>query len=312
MDTSTCNDLFRGDNRTIAPILVEIVAEMRKWWPLTVRQVFYQAVARRVVSNKVAEYRRVSKILVLLRRRNLLRWDAIEDRTRITWEKRGISNVREFAAAQMESFMDPRYYHRCYVQAQDVYAEVATEKDALSSILTDAIWPYCTRLNVVRGQVSATMVNNMAARFKRAIQAGQSAVLVYLGDLDPSGVVIPKALVRNLHDHHDVDVELRRAALNPEQIRQYDLPESLDAAKTKDPNYRSWRDEYGNQKPVELDALHPQDLTDIVTAALEDAYDMTEFALQRAIEANERAQIRHIRRRVEDVLYTEFPEVFRP
>src|SRR5690606_5288667 len=161
----------------------------------------------------------------------------------------------------MERFMDWRYYHRCYVQRQNVYVEFATEKDALSKIVEDAVWTYCTRVNVVRGQVSATMVNEMAERFEEAAYRGQEPVLLYLGDLDPSGIAIPKALIRNMGDYHGVAVRLERVALLPQHVADFGLPVSVDAAKRTDNNYGAWVREYGAGQPaVELDALHPQQL----------------------------------------------------
>jgi len=301
---------FRSANREFARSLLEIIGDLREYWPLTVRQVYYQAVARLLVSNNLSEYQRTSKVLTKLRRGGLLRWDAIEDRTRRTVDKRGISDVRAFAAEQMETFMDWRYYHRCFVQDQEFYVEVATEKDALSSILEKAIWIYCTRLNVVRGQVSATMVKAMADRFTAATRQGQTPILLYLGDLDPSGVAIPKALERNLWEHHGVDVEVNRIGLNPDQVERYGLPQSLDAAKKTDPNYQSWLDEYGDQAPTELDALHPGDIERVTVAALQCTYDVGDMLMQERIEAKERELIQGVRLRVEDVLYTEFPSIF--
>lgn len=310
MGTSTHKELFRGFNREFSERLIGIVHGMDEYWPLTVRQVYYQAVAALLIENRQAEYKRVSKVLTTLRRDNRLPWHAIEDRVRRTIDKRGVSDVQAWASEQMESFMDWRYYHRCYVQEQSVYVEVATEKDALSSILERAVWSFCTRLNVVRGQVSATMVNSMAERYEKAVWMGKRPVLIYMGDLDPSGVSIPKALQRNLRDHHGIDVELIRAALNPGQVKAYGLPESLDAAKRSDPNYKAWASVYGNQSPVELDALHPIDLQDITRQALMQAYDMSGLEKQIAIEEEERRLITTIRRRVESVLYSEFPEIF--
>jgi hypothetical protein len=303
--------LFIGRNRQFAADLIKIVNDLRGYWPLTVRQAYYRAVAALLIPNAQNEYRRVSRILTDLRRNDLLPWHAIEDRTRRTIDKRGVPDLQTWAAEQMESFMDPRYYGRCYVQHQRVYVEVATEKDALASIVEEAVWMFCTRLNIVRGQVSATLVNAMAERFEKAAYRGRRPVLLYLGDLDPSGVAIPKALVRNMANHHGVEVELVRVGLNPDQVKMHCLPEDPEAAKTQDPNYSAWLAEYGDQAPVELDALHPATLTQIVQSALSATYDMSQVEAQKAREAEDREVIKVIRRRVEDVVFGEFPEVFR-
>jgi hypothetical protein len=303
-------ELFKGKNRELAAELIAIIGELRDYWPLTVRQTYYQAVSRLLIANKQSEYRKVSRLLTTLRRHDLLPWHAIEDRTRTTFGKRGMPNVGEYIQDAVQSFLDPDYYGRCYIQDQPVYVEVATEKDALSSIMSDAVWYFCTRLNIVRGQVSATMVNAMAERFDKAVMLGKRPVLLYLGDLDPSGVAIPKALIRNMEEWHSVEVELIRVALNPDQVTTYSLPVSLDAAKQDDPNYKAWLTEYGRQAPVELDALHPRDLTAITTAALESVYDMSSVDAHKAKEREERELLKQMRARVQDFIAAEWPEVF--
>ena len=309
-DQQALTALFKGANRELAQALIGITTDLRAYWPLTVRQVYYQAVSRLLVANRLNEYRRISRILTTLRRNDLLPWSAIEDRTRRTFDKRGMPNVMEYITSEMRTFLSPSGYGRCYIQDQDVYVEVASEKDALASILEEAVWPYCTRLNVVRGQVSATMVNAMAERFDKAIMLGKRPILLYLGDLDPTGAAIPKALIRNMADWHSVGAELRRVALNPEQVRQYNLPVSPDAAKEKDPNHSTWLREYGDQAPVELDAIHPRDLTRITQDALGAVYDMSEVQEQKRREAAERGLLKRMRQDVEAFVMERYRPVF--
>ena len=213
--------LFRGNNKAIAVAMAGIVHELRDWWPLTVRQAYYQCVTRGVFTNHDRNYQKTSKILTKLRRADLLPWRAIEDRTRRTIDKRGVANVQSFAGAQLSEFLDRRYYHRCYIQEQDVYAEVVIEKDALSMIVSDAVWMYCTRVAVIRGQSSATAINELAERMDKAIMKGKTPIILYAGDLDPTGIQIPKSVQNTLFTAHGLDVELRRIALNPDHRCAY-------------------------------------------------------------------------------------------
>ena len=73
-------DHFRGNNKAFAQQLIDIVNGLEDYWPLTVRQVFYQAVKDRYISNNVTEYRKVSRNLTKLRRADILPWDTITDR----------------------------------------------------------------------------------------------------------------------------------------------------------------------------------------------------------------------------------------
>jgi hypothetical protein len=240
----------------------------------------------------------------------LLHWEAIEDRTRRTTGKRGVSDVDRFIVDSINEFLKPEFYKRCYIQNQPIYVEVATEKDALAAILEDAVWMYCTRLNVVRGQVSATMVKDIAGRFDAALQRGKQPVLLYFGDLDPSGVAIPKALQRNLYDHHSIEARLIRVALNPQQVKEYNLPVSIDAAKEQDPNYTSWLEEYGQQMPVELDALHPRDLKALAESALQSVYDMADFDAQIKQEQQDRSRLQRMRVATLNFLSEQYPQYF--
>lgn len=308
--TSTAK-IFNRSTRGVAEGMVEIVTEMRPYWPLTIRQVYYQLVGKLVIINHIEQYRKVSRIGVKLRENDIIPWYAIEDRTRRTTGKRGWENVSEWLQSQFEGFCDPQRYGRCYVQNQDVYIEVSTEKDALSGIIELPLWRYCTRLNVVRGQVSATMVEQIAQRFDDAIMRGQEPILLHFGDLDPTGIAIPKAIERNLFDRHGVDAEVRRVALNPEQVREYGLPSSIDAVKEKDPNLKAWLREFGpEQHAVELDALHPDTLTKILRRELETTYNMDSFTQEQLNEDDDRELIREIRRNVQDYLHREYPMHF--
>jgi len=304
------NKLFNGRNRLLAPAVIEVVNGLRAYWPLTVRQIYYQCVSKLLIPNKKTAYKGMSKMCTTLRRNNLLPWGCIEDRTRRTTDKRGVSNLKEFIREQTESYLGWRYYHRCRVQEQEVYIEVATEKDALASIMEEVIWPYCVRLNIVKGQVGATMVKDMSKRYEKSIAQGLEPVLLYFGDLDPSGVAIPKALKRNLLDWHGVDVKLVRVALNVDQLAEYDLPMSIDAAKEDDPNYGAWIEEYGDTSPTELDALHPQQLENLVSSSIESHLDMESYREQMEIEKEEREELKDMRFRILDYAYQEYPGYF--
>lgn len=312
--TSTHNDvdhLFRGANRQLAISLIELVNSFEAYWPMTLRGFYYQAVSHLLVPNNLREYRRISKILAELRRADLVPWFAMEDKTRTTSDKRGEENVEGYIQRDLDQFLHPKFYQRCYIQNQPVYVELSVEKDALSDHVKDAAWRYCTRVSVTRGQVSATMLNEMAERFDKAIMRGLQPILLHFGDLDPTGVQIPKSIKSGLLEHHGLDVDVRSIALKPEHCRQFSLPQSLDAAKAGDPNYRRWVAEYGNQSPTELDALHPEHLKALVRDALESIYDVGEIDEQQQREEQERELLATMRRKTILFLREAFPDYMR-
>ncbi len=302
---------FNSQTRHAAEGFLKVVSDLKLFLPLTVRQIFYQLVAGLVVGNNIGEYHKVSRIGTKLRILELVPWDAIEDRTRRTTEKRGLDNLQAFLREQIEVFCNPQYYKRCYIQEQAIYCEVTTEKDALSRIIEEETYWFCTRLNIIRGQVSTTMTEQIATRLDKAIMKGQKPVILHFGDLDPSGIAIPKALQRNILERHNIDVEVKTIALTIDQVEKYNLPLSVDAIKPKDPNYGAWLEKYGRyQSPVELDALHPDIIQKIIREALSSVYDMDQYETQKNKELKERNTLKIIRNDVQTYLYGAYPEYF--
>ena len=74
--------LFRGSNRELALMVVETIHGLSEYWPLTVRQVYYQLVAALAIQNALGEHKRILKMVITLRRESLLPWEAVEVRTR--------------------------------------------------------------------------------------------------------------------------------------------------------------------------------------------------------------------------------------
>lgn len=302
--------MFRGKNAVLATRLIDIVEGLTDYWPVTVRQVYYQAVAKLYIRNNINRYGAVSKILTKLRRADIIPWNAIEDRTRRTIDKQGVSSADQFFTQHCDYFLNINYFHLCRVIDQPNYIELATEKDALSSILEEAVRWHCVRLNVVRGQVSATMVNQMAERFEEAAYRGKEPVLIYFGDLDPSGVQIPRALINNMRTEHQIDVRLVRAGLNPEQLKQYKLPQSMDAAKASDPNIKMWRREFPGVPPTEIDALHPAELKRLAVDSLETELDMSLFDSRDEQEKIDMQRLDRIRNRTLAVAHQQYNAEF--
>lgn len=301
--------LFRNRRAVIAQQIVEVITGLEKWWPLTVRQVYYRLVALHGLPNKLSSYKTTSQVLTTLRRHDLVLWAAIEDRGRRSI-KHGVDGLQTFVAKQAETFLHPDWYRRCKVQSQPVHIEVSTEKEALSTIFERALADYCVRLNVVRGHLSATMVNQIAGRLVTAHDRGQELLLLHFGDFDPSGVTIPRAMQKNLKRHHGIDARLEMCALTPAQIRRYKLPSDPGAVKRSDPNCRAFLEEFGNDAAaVELDALEPELLIKLIRTSVESHLDMEEVGLQRKLELADEERLRLMRRDVLALLAKKHPDL---
>lgn len=293
-EQSEIGALFRGNTRkVIVPAIIEVVDELEDYHPLTVRQVFYQLVSREIIPNNDASYKNISRVLTVLRRNDLVDWDAIEDRSRRMVNKRGITDLEQYLKRYADDLF--QNYQRCYVQNQGNYCEVWTEKDALSGIITEAVWMYCTKIVVCRGNLSSDFLHKYAVRAEAAEKRGQTPIILYVGDFDPTGLRIPVSIIDGLKKHHRLTVRLHRVALNKNEIEKYDLPSSVEAIKEKDPNY-DWFIQQGGDVAVELDALHPQDLTELITDSLDRHLDLEDMDEQKKIEAIERKKLKMLER----------------
>lgn len=278
-----------------------VVEENREYHPLTVRQVFYQLVGKEFISNNQGSYKKISNDLTHLRLAGIVSWYAIEDRSRRISGKRGYESVEDYISVFINQF-DPRFYHRCLIQSQLKHVEVWIEKDALSSIVEDVVWPYCLRVVVCRGHSSTTFIRQYAERARSAIEGGKQPVILYFGDLDPSGIECFEAAQRSLENKHKVSgIIYKRISLNPEHLDLYNLPDSVDAIKESDPNYKKYVSRFG-RVAVELDALHPKDLQNLVRESIRDELDLSEVNAQKEIEQIERQKIVGIKDAVKEVI----------
>jgi len=227
-----------------------------------------------------------------------LPWKALEDRVRRVSQKRGWPDHSEFVEAHMDAFLEG--YERCYVQDQERYVELWTEKDALSLVFERVARPYCIRAVTCRGYQSVTFLDGFRRRAKAAMKQSQTPVILYFGDLDPSGVQMLEATKQTLEDEMGCcGVEYVRVALNPYQISN--LPNDPTAVKTSDMRYKSYIERFGNVA-VELDALHPQTLQEMAVRAIESQFDMKRFQEQKEIEKMERKNLAIKKRKIFELL----------
>lgn len=300
--TALVEENFRGWNKeTLAPWIFSTIADMDEYWPLTVRQVFYQLVAGLLIENSQNSYKKVSVALTKLRRLGIVPWGIIEDRTRRLTEKKGDADLETYIRRYTSGFFNG--YDRCLVQNQENYVEIFTEKDALTRLIEDVAWVYCVRIVVIRGQISATFLQDYADRAKKAISNGRHPVILYFGDLDPSGCRIPISIVSKLATQHDLKaggVTLDRIALNRAQVDEYKLPHSFDSIKIKDPNYEWYVKKYG-RLAVELDALHPEKLQTLVKYGLGRHLDIEDMKMQQGVEAKERDKLERLHERFREI-----------
>lgn len=232
---------------------------MSQGYVLTLRQLYYQLVARDLIPNTFQSYKRVGDIVSRGRMAGFIDWDMIEDRVRTPRSRSHWDSPAEILRSASKQ------YYRSRWDSQPDYLEVWVEKDAVSNIVE----PVCREFDVTfmanRGYSSQSAMYHAGVRFIARADRKRREV-IYLGDHDPSGI----DMVRDIHDRLDVFtegvyVDVNRVALNMDQIEQFRPPEN--PAKITDSRYWDYVDRYGGSS-WELDALEPSVLSRIVRGAI--------------------------------------------
>lgn len=211
--------------------IIDVTERLRDYWPLTLRQIFYRLVAAGALQNQRSKYQALSVLCSQMRKDSELSWSVMEDRTRTVSDKKGFQDQATFLKQELDSFLVG--YSRCLVQQQENYVELWVEKDALSSIFYNAAWPYCIRVLTCKGHPSTSSLQEYASRAEEAQKQGRQPVVIYGGDLDPSGWQIPITAEKILKNDFGINAIFDRFALNSEQVQKYNLPHSPDAIKKK-------------------------------------------------------------------------------
>jgi hypothetical protein len=213
----------------ILPEIISIINSFREYWPLTLRQIYYQLVAKELILNNKNEYKSLSRMLTTARENNKISWDCMHDRTRIFFEKPVEMDANNFIKWQSKAFLNEHSYFRDLMQEQLKYIEIWIEKDALYSLFEKVCIKHCIPLVVCKGYPSTTFKNNYINRSK----CDKDNLILYFGDMDASGLNIfdtTKEYFGNKLNNFKMD----RIALNKEQISKYKLPASPDAIKVND------------------------------------------------------------------------------
>ncbi len=247
---------FRKDKLILIDKINEVIRNyMQQGYNLTLRQVYYQLVARAMIENNERSYKNIGNLISDARLAGLIDWNAIEDRTR---NMRGNSH---WATPGSIINSAANSYHLDHWEGQEHYVEVWVEKDALIGI----VGQICGQLDVnffsCRGYVSQSEMWSAAQRLKRRQDQGQNVVLLHLGDHDPSGKDMSRDIQDRLRIFETYEVEFHRLALNMSQIEKYNPPPN--PAKLTDSRATQYIDEYGYDS-WELDALEPQVISDLI------------------------------------------------
>lgn len=229
-------------------------------YSLTLRQLYYQFVARGWLENRQKEYDKLGSLISDARMAGWIDWEAIEDRTRYL---RGVPTVSS-AGHAIQKARD--VYAEDLWKGQDWRPEVWIEKDALVGVIA----PICDELRInffaCRGYNSQSEQWRAGRRMAEYYTRGQRPIVFHLGDHDPSGLDMTRDNQERLSLFAGTQVQVVRLALNWDQVEQYNPPPN--PAKMTDSRAEDYVARYGNES-WELDALPPDAIARLIRDAVE-------------------------------------------
>ncbi|USN16657.1 hypothetical protein FANBOY_00500 [Brevundimonas phage vB_BgoS-Fanboy] len=250
----------------------EIIADFQsQGYTLTLRQLYYQFITINYFSNSEQSYNRLGETISNARLAGLVSWDAIEDKTRFVRGKDHWNGEEGHFDFMRDS---KKWFNIDMWENQPNYVEVWIEKDALLGVIERPCWELDVPYMSCRGYMSQSEEWAAANRFSEAADSGRNPVLIYLGDHDPSGIDMSRDHNDRLTmflEHLGVDVDVRRVALNLDQVQKYKPPEN--PTKPKDSRSPDYVRKFG-RKCWELDALKPSVLDQLVRDRVDDLRDM--------------------------------------
>jgi hypothetical protein len=176
-------------------------------------------------------------------------------------------------------------YRRSLWDNQDVHVEVWLEKDALAGVLYQVTGEWDVPLMVTRGYPSLSHLYDTATSIRAE---GKPARLYTFGDYDPSGLDIPRNVELRLREFApEVDIGFERVAVTAEQI----VSMGLQTRPTKKTDSRS-RGFAGES--VEVDAIPPRQLRDLVSHCIPRHIDNARLRLMMEAEQAERGTLAQI------------------
>jgi hypothetical protein len=298
-------------------LVADILAIARRYnaqgYDLSVRQLYYQLVAADRVPNTLNSYKTITVLVDRARMAGLMDWYMIVDRTRQV----GGNGHWETPDQVIESSADA--YAIDLWQDQPRRVEVWVEKQALEGVIGQVARELDISYFACRGYSSTSAMWRSARRFLDYFRAGQAVTILHFGDHDPSGIDMTRDIEDRLRHFLKVDwardhpelrldplyaqreevfaeldtflgtdndaLEIRRVALNMDQIRTYDPPPN--PAKTTDSRYAAYQEVYGIES-WELDALNPTILAGIVREHVDGIRDEDAYQARIARQEQER------------------------
>jgi hypothetical protein len=216
----------------------------------TARHYYYKLLGYKAVeftnhknSSKNA-YAFVCRLLVKARESGQLPWSAVIDpgRKRTSFSS---WDLQEYANIKMKSLIMLDFW-----RGQPQQVEIWVEKEAIAELVKNTVANYRVPVCINKGYGSVTVVKDAAERYGN----GKGWTLLYIGDFDPSGLDIDRALRDGLKKYGSRP-NIVRVTLNRDDTISL-IPMAGLSLKRTDSRYQKFVELYGpDQQGYEIDSL---------------------------------------------------------
>ena len=262
-----------------------VLSEYRDYWPLTIRQIFYRLVGKYDFAKDEAAYERLCTHLNNARRAKIVPFNAIRDDGVVTVDLDHYDDADDFRR-RVRSMAT--LYKRNVLASQAVHMEVWCEAAGMMFQLDRVAKHYSIHVYSSSGFDSTTARKRLADRI---CEIGKRAVILHLGDYDPSGEAIFQSLADDVsafveadRPWNDLTVEFRRVCLTADQVKSFGLATA--PAKVSDSRSKAWRGE-----TCQLEALAPDQIAALLRTAILAELDMDQVYATRDTEKIEREEL---------------------
>lgn len=263
-------------------------------YDLTLRQMYYQFVARDLIPNTHRDYKRLGAILNNARNAGLMDWNHMIDRTRQQVAPPAWESPSQIIRASAQQFQRDLWTET----GQQFRPQIWVEKDALEGVIARPARELRVPFLSCRGYVSQSQMWLRGREMQRQMAAGLQPVVIHLGDHDPSGIDMSRDIQDRLSLYADAPVEVRRIALTMDQVDELQPPPN--PAKLTDSRAEEYIALYGDSS-WELDALEPSYIDNLVREAIAPLVDAQAWRDGLDSEADERERMQEVAARWTDL-----------
>jgi hypothetical protein len=263
--------MTRRDWETITNWAKRIVNEYD--YLITLRQLHYRLVMEPYLEyeNTLSDYKRLSELTAQQRRQ--CTFPALLDQTRTITVASSWTSPGQGLRALAQQYRRPRS------EGQEHLVVLAGEKATLLAQLAAWFDQLGAPIVLLRGYGSQTYVDDVTYMVDAD---GRPAVLIYAGDLDPSG----EDILRDFTERCDVWKAVEHIAVRREQIAELGL--AVNPGKRTDSRAAAFTARHGELIQVEVEAIEPGTLRGLYQTALDRYWAMSMFEASLEREQQER------------------------